>query len=192
MSNTPQTLKDGAIALVIALFLIALGALGAYFPLKRHFQAKLEALKPEVVQVVTERLDTAKFAPKEPIEKDVIKYIRIPVADSSAIESLIRDKDALLADVARLERNNDSLVLVLKREQKVYADSSYRAVVSGISPQLDSIEVYNKTIMETKIVTQKQFRKFDYGVQVGNGLVCPVNSTPNFGWYVGFGLTYHF
>ena len=192
MSNTHQTLKDGAIALVIALFLIALGALGAYFPLKRHFQAKLEGLKPEVVQVVTERLDTAKFAPKEPIEKDVIKYIRIPVADSSAIESLIRDKDALLADVARLERNNDSLVLVLKREQKVYADSSYRAVVSGISPQLDSIAVYNKTIMETKIVTQKQFRKFDYGVQVGNGLVCPVNSTPNFGWYVGFGLTYHF
>ena len=192
MSNTPQTLKDGAIALVIALFLIALGALGAYFPLKRHFQAKLEALKPEVVQVVTERLDTAKFAPKEPIEKDVIKYIRIPVADSSAIDSLIRDKDALLADVASLERNNDSLVLILKREQKVYADSSYRAVVSGISPQLDSIEVYNKTIMETKIVTQKQFRKFDYGVQVGNGLVCPVNSTPNFGWYVGFGLTYHF
>lgn len=192
MSNTPQTLKDKAIALVIALFLIALGALGAYFPLKRHFQAKLEALKPEVVQVVTERLDTAKFAPKEPIEKDVIKYIRIPVADSSAIESLIRDKDALLADVASLERNNDSLVLILKREQKVYADSSYRAVVSGISPQLDSIEVYNKTIMETKIVTQKQFRKFDYGVQVGNGLVCPVNSTPNFGWYVGFGLTYHF
>ena len=124
MSNTPQTLKDGAIALVIALFLIALGALGAYFPLKRHFQAKLEALKPEVVQVVTERLDTAKFAPKEPIEKDVIKYIRIPVADSSAIESLIRDKDALLADVARLERNNDSLVLVLKREQKVYADNA--------------------------------------------------------------------
>ena len=192
MSNTPKTLKDGAIALVIALFLIALGALGAYFLLKRHFQAKSEALKPEVVQVVTERLDTAKFAPKEPIEKDVIKYIRVPVADSSAIESLIRDKDALLADVASLERNNDSLVLILKREQKVYADSSYRAVVSGISPQLDSIEVYNKTIMETKIVTQKQFRKFDYGVQVGNGLVCPVNSTPNFGWYVGFGLTYHF
>lgn len=192
MSNTPKTLKDGAIALVIALFLIALGALGAYFLLKRHFQAKSEALKPEVVQVVTERLDTAKFAPKEPIKKDVIKYIRVPVADSSAIESLIRDKDALLADVASLERNNDSLVLILKREQKVYADSSYRAVVSGISPQLDSIEVYNKTIMETKIVTQKQFRKFDYGVQVGNGLVCPVNSTPNFGWYVGFGLTYHF
>ena len=192
MSNTPQTLKDGAIALVIALFLIALGALGAYFTLKRHFQAKLEALKPEVVQVVTERLDTAKFAPKEPIEKDVIKYIRIPVADSSAIESLIRDKDALLADVARLERNNDSLVLVLKREQKVYADSSYRAVVSGISPQLDSIEVYNKTIMETKIVTQKEWRKFDYGVQVGVGLVCPVNSTPNFGFYTGFGITYHF
>lgn len=82
--------------------------------------------------------------------------------------------------------------LYLPREQKVYADSSYRAVVSGISPRLDSIEVYNKTIVETKIATQKEWRKFDYGVQVGVGLVCPVNSTPNFGGYVGFGLTYHF
>src|SRR5574344_125382 len=55
MSNTPQTLKDKAIALVIALFLIALGALGAYFLLKRHFQAKLEALKPEEVEYYIHR-----------------------------------------------------------------------------------------------------------------------------------------
>src|SRR5574344_8190 len=173
MSNTPQTLKDKAIALVIALFLIALGALGAYFPLKRHFQAQIEALKPEVVQVVTERLDTAKFAPKEPIEKDVIKYIRIPVADSSAIESLIRDKDALLADVASLERKNDSLVLILKREQKVYADSSYRAVVSGISPQLAAIELYNKTIVETNFATHDDRRDLHYGAPVRAGHLCP-------------------
>ena len=55
MSNTPQTLKDGAIALVIALFLIALGALGAYFLLKRHFQAPIEALKPEAVKYYIHR-----------------------------------------------------------------------------------------------------------------------------------------
>ena len=185
-------MNKGLLYGISLLLAFLLGAAVSYPLIKGHFQAKLEALKPEVVQVVAERLDTAKFAPKEPIKKDVIKYIRIPVADSSAIESLIRDKDALLADVASLERNNDSLVLILKREQKVYADSSYRAVVSGISPRLDSIEVYNKTIMETKIATQKEWRKFDYGVQLGGGLVCPVNSTPNFGWYVGFGLTYHF
>ena len=55
MSNTPQTLKNGAIALVIALFLIALGALGAYFPIKGHFRAELEALKPEVVEYYIHR-----------------------------------------------------------------------------------------------------------------------------------------
>lgn len=170
MSNTPQTLKNGAIALVIALFLIALGALGAYFPLKRHFQAELEALKPEVVQVITR--DTIR--PSMPIEIEK----RILVRDTIAI--------AVTDTLLKID------TLYLPREQKVYADSSYRAVVSGISPRLDSIEVYNKTIVETKIAIQKEWRKFDYGVQVGVGLVCPVNSTPNFGGYVGFGLTYHF
>lgn len=101
---------------------------------------------------------------------------------------LVRDTIAIAVTDTLLKIDT----LYLPREQKVYADSSYRAVVSGISPRLDSIEVYNKTIVETKIATQKEWRKFDYGVQVGVGLVCPVNSTPNFGGYVGFGLTYHF
>lgn len=39
--------------------------------------------------------------------------------------------------------------IYLPREYKVYRDSSYRAVVSGIDPRLDSIETYNAT----KIVT---------------------------------------
>lgn len=118
------------------------------------------------------------------IEKVDTTYIYYPIE----IERRIVKKDTIKIAVI------DTLVvrdtLYLPREQKVYADSSYRAVVSGIFPRLDSIEVYNKTI--TKIATQKEWRKFDYGVQVGVGLVCPVNSTPNFGFYTGFGITYHF
>lgn len=145
-----------------------IGAIVSYFPIKGYFQAKLEASKPEVVEYT--KTDTIVQIKPTFVERRIVKKDTIKIA---VIDTLIvRD------------------TLYLPREQKVYADSSYRAVVSGISPRLDSIEIYNKTI--TKIATQKEWRKFDYGVQVGVGLVCPVNSTPNFGFYTGFGITYHF
>ena len=82
--------------------------------------------------------------------------------------------------------------IFLPREQKVYADSSYRAVVSGVSPRLDSIEVYQRTVEITKVSTRKEWRQFTYGVQVGVGVVMPFNSSPSFGGYLGFGIGYNF
>lgn len=161
-----NTLK-WAVAIVIAL---AIGALATYFPVKRHFQTQIEALKPKVVEVIKTDTITA-YLPVE-IEK------RILVKDTIAIPIT----DTLL----RVD------TLYLPREQKVYADSTFRAVVSGVSPRLDSIEVYQKTIEITKIATQKEWRKFDYGLQGGVGLVVPINGKVNFGGYVGFGVSYHF
>ena len=40
-------------------------------------------------------------------------------------------------------------LVFLPREYLVYKDSSYRAVVSGVQPRLDSMEVYQKTITQT-------------------------------------------
>lgn len=37
----------------------------------------------------------------------------------------------------------------LPRTYKVYADTNYRAVVSGVQPRLDSIQTYNTTITQT-------------------------------------------
>jgi hypothetical protein len=155
----------GAVS-VLAAFLI--GALVSGLLVKGHFRAELETLTPEVIEDT--KTDTLVHIKPTFVERRIVKKDTIKIA---VIDTLVvRD------------------TLYLPREQKVYADSSYRAVVSGISPRLDSIEVYNKTI--TKIATQKEWRKWDYGVQVGVGLVCPINSTPNLGGYVGFGITYHF
>lgn len=155
--------------MVIAIPLV-IGALGMYFPLKSHFLAQIEALKPEVVEVIKTDTITA-YLPIE-IEK------RILVKDTIAIPIT----DTLL----RVD------TLYLPREQKVYEDSSYRAIVSGVCPRLDSIEVYQKTIEITKIATQKEWRKFDYGIQGGVGLLVPINGNVNFGGYIGFGVSYHF
>ena len=80
---------------------------------------------------------------------------------------------------------NDSVVL--PRQQVVYEDSMYRAVVSGYHPRLDEISVYPRTILQTvtndvmHTVSEKP-KRWGLGIQVGAGY-------PG-GWYVGVGVSY--
>ena len=57
----------------------------------------------------------------------------------------------------------DTLLVQLPKTRKVYQDSTYRAVVSGYEPNLDTISVYRKTqyINNTVYVPTKDTRK-DY------------------------------
>jgi hypothetical protein len=168
MSNTPQTFKNGAIALVIALFLIALGALGSYFLLKRHFQAISDTFKPDTVEVI--KYDTLNIL--KPVEIEKIKYLteKVPVY----IHDTLNHVDTFYA----------------QREQRVYGDSLYRAVVSGVDPRLDSLSIYRKTIDHyvTKKVTVK--RPWGIGVQLGYGLPIGVEGYKTYP-YVGIGISYN-
>ena len=146
------------------------GALASYFAVKGHFQAKLEDLTPEVIQVIkrdTLRLNSPILREIHKVTHDTIKIVM-----------------------------NDTIVrrdtLYLEREQRIYEDEDYKAFVSGVQPRLDSIYVYPKTIYETKVSTQKEWRRFTYGVQVGAGVVMPFNSVPSFGGYIGIGVGYNF
>lgn len=118
------------------------------------------------------------------IEKVDTTYIYFPIE----IERRILERDTIKVAIVDTLIKRDTLML--PREQVVYVDSSYRAIVSGVSPRLDSIEVYRREI--TKIATQKEWRKFDYGIQGGFGVVAPINSSPSIGGYLGFGISYHF
>ena len=162
-----NNLKIWAVSILTA-FLF--GALASYFAVKGHFQAKLEDLTPEVIQVIkrdTLRLNTPVLREIHKVTHDTIKIVM-----------------------------NDTIVrrdtIYLEREQRVYEDEEYKAFVSGFQPRLDSIYVYPKTIYETKVSTRKEWRQFTYGVQVGVGVVMPFNSSPSFGGYLGFGIGYNF
>ena len=162
-----NNLKIWAVTLLTA-FLF--GALASYFAVKGHFQAKLEDLTPEVIQVIkrdTLRLNTPVLREIHKVTHDTIKIVM-----------------------------NDTIVrrdtIYLEREQRIYEDEDYKAFVSGFQPRLDSIYVYPKTIYETKVSTRKEWRQFTYGVQVGVGVVMPFNSSPAFGGYLGFGIGYNF
>ena len=162
-----NNLKIWAVSILTA-FLF--GALASYFAVKGHFQAKLEDLTPEVIQVIkrdTLRLNSPILREIHKVTHDTIKIVM-----------------------------NDTIVrrdtIYLEREQRIYEDEDYKAFVSGFQPRLDSIYVYPKTIYETKVSTRKEWRQFTYGVQVGVGVVMPFNSSPSFGGYLGFGIGYNF
>ena len=122
------------------------------------------------------------------IEKVDTTYIYYPIE----IERRIVKKDTIKIAVIDTLILRDTLYL--PREQKVYADSSYRAVVSGVSPRLDSIFVYPKTIYETRFATQNEWRRITFGLQVGVGGVIPLfsSSDPSLGAYIGVGLGFRF
>ena len=122
------------------------------------------------------------------IEKVDTTYIYYPIE----IERRIVKKDTIKIAVIDTLILRDTLYL--PREQKVYADSSYRAVVSGVSPRLDSIFVYPKTIYETRFATQNEWRRITFGLQVGVGGVFPLfsSSDPSLGAYIGVGLGFRF
>ena len=76
----------------------------------------------------------------------------------------------------------------LIRQEVIYKDSTYTAVVGGIEPYLKSIEIYPKTIYvnNNTTTTIKVRSRFGLGVQVGYGL-----SRNGLQPYVGIGVQYN-
>lgn len=119
-------------------------------------------------------------------------------------ETLIRRalKDSIIiVPVHDTIRVRDTTFVRLEREEKVYEDSSFRAVVSGYEPRLDSIEVRTKTVFITRTlpnnnnIARKAHRfGLSFGAQGGVGYVRTFGGDPGMGVYtgLGIGLTYTF
>lgn len=78
-------------------------------------------------------------------------------------------------------RVRDTLLI---RERKVYQDSTYRAVISGIDATMDSLQVYRPTITIDHYIKPK---RWNIGVQAGYGLT-PKGLQP----YIGVGIGVRF
>lgn len=129
--------------------------------------------KINTVEIVT-RVDT--FIKKDTVTKWHLKPIEVKVRDTIylPIDSVKQDGDSIL----------------LPRESKTYEDSTYRAVVSGYKPQLDTLMVFPNTIyISTEKVREiEKKRKFNIGLQVGSGYGI-FNRKPDV--YVGIGFQYN-
>ena len=161
--------KSWAVSILTAFLL---GCVVSYFAVKGHFQAKLGAQTTEIIQVV--KRDT----------------LRVPSPILREIHKVTHDTIKIVLNDTIVRRDT----IYLEREQRVYSDEDYTAFVSGISPRLDSIFVYPKTIYETRFATQDEWRRITFGLQVGVGGVIPLfsSSDPSLGAYIGVGLGFRF
>lgn len=111
-----------------------------------------------------------------------------PVAISHTVDTInkvkivYREKKDTLKTCDTIEK-----IIYLPREKLVYKDSTYRAVVSGVQPSLDSITVYKSTIYNTITNTVIKRNKFGLGVQAGYGITGSKLEP-----YIGVGITYNF
>lgn len=102
--------------------------------------------------------------------------------DTNKVKIIYRENKDTLKVCDTIEK-----VIYLPRERLVYKDSTYRAVVSGVQPSLDSITVYKSTVYKTITNTVIKRNKFGLGVQAGYG-VTGSKLEP----YIGIGITYNF
>ena len=77
------------------------------------------------------------------------------------------------------------------KETAEYRDSTYRAWVSGVSPRLDSIEVYPRTIYRREyvyrdVIKREKRKRFGIGLSAGYGF-----SRDGFSPFVGVGVSYN-
>lgn len=169
MSNS-KSFVWGAVSILTALLV---GALVSGLLVKGHFEAILDNITPQVDTTYihdTLRVPKPVFVASKPIHDSIPVPVPYPVA--------VHD------------------TLYLPKEQKYYADSTYKAWVSGVSPTLDSIYVFPTTKIITKTIPVPMVKKqrLNFGVQVGVGAVQPFAQpfSPKLGYYVGLGAEWNF
>lgn len=124
--------------------------------------------------------DTVTVRMPVPVEHTVLRYVtaKLPTAPAAPTGSDLSDK----SDPSAL---SDSTTVMLPLEGREYADSSYRAWVSGFRVSLDSIRIYPRTVT----VTRTRLPRWSLGIQAGLELstTTGIRLTP----YIGVGITYN-
>lgn len=110
-------------------------------------------LRTPEVRIETDTIvktDTLRYDSLIPMKEEIVKYTKIYVRDT--VTEVVVDS------------------VEIPVTQKVYADSSYTAWVSGYEPTLDSIEVYQRERIITNTVTiDKKRSRIGIGVHAGYG-----------------------
>lgn len=134
---------------------------------------------------VTVRRDTI-------VMRDTIR-VTMPAEVVTHYVEHVKEKPVIVRDTEVVERDpqvvyvrGDSVEIPI--EQKLYADTTYTAWVSGYKPSLDSIEVYRKTEVHREIITlRKKAQRWGIGITGSYGY-----GTRNKGFepFVGIGVCY--
>ena len=162
--------KDGLIGLAILAVLL----MAAFFVGRCTGQAETA---DEVKSDTVIKRDTVSIPDPQPhlVTQEVIRYKYVPA--TSKPDTVYKEKHDTIIRV-------EDGVAVIPISLKTYTDSStYKAVVSGYDPRLESIEVYQQVV---EITTARKPPKWSIGLQ-GGVYATPVGVQPG----IGVGVTYN-
>lgn len=154
------------------------------------------------IRGLEKELDRYKNAPADTVTN--VKVDTLLYDNPQLIEQYESEKEKVAIEVRRLKKqlaaalnvpadtleihDTTTQLVYLPREYLVYKDTNYRAVVSGVQPRLDSLEIYRPTITNTitKYVEVKKKTKWGLGVQAGYGY-----NGRKWSPYVGAGVSFN-
>lgn len=134
--------------------------------------------------------------PAKPVEP-IVQIDTLILHDTLTVEKpvprIVRVIDTMLVPVVDTVHTRDSVFILLPREQKIYEDSTYRAVVSGYKPSLDSISVYHTTkVITTTVTIPQKVKHWGIGVHAGVGVQYgTIGKRMDVGPYIGVGISYN-
>ena len=133
-----------------------------------------KSIKTDTVTVTKTTYDTVKIDNPVPVDNFKIKTVRDTFIDY------------------KVDTFNKVVEVEIPIEQKVYKqDSLYTAYVSGYKPQLDSINIYRRTITNTITVNNKIVKKKHIGLGINGGIGYGMISK-KIEPFVGVGVSYMF
>lgn len=130
-------------------------------------------------------IDELRNAPADTVT--IVKTDTVKVDSPVPVHHYIKERDTAFIVLTDVKVDTVKELVFLPREYMVYKDSTYRAVVSGVQPRLDSIEVYQRNTVQTvtKTIRLPDRKRWGLGVQAGYGYDGK-RLTP----YVGIGVQY--
>lgn len=151
--------------LPVLLLLLAVFTGGFLFGRKGRKEVEIEVIKTKVDTLY--RTDTILVEKPKIVERRVV--------DTMVVEAL----DYIVV--------HDTAYVNLPREEVIYRDSSYRAVVSGFLPRLEELEIYQKEKIVT-IQTERVIKPSPWALSIQGGYgVSAKGLTP----YIGVGVSYN-
>lgn len=151
---------------IIAFFAILSFVLG-----RKSVKTPENTIKRDTVEVVI--IDTEFVETPVPVYREIVRTEYLAVTDT-----IVR---------------NDTAYIQVPIERKVYQDSTYRAVISGYKPNLDSLWVYNTThyVTITEKVKEKA-SKWGFNATIGPGVVIAPSGkvSAGIGATIGFGYSF--
>lgn len=138
------------VALSLLFLVILAAALWRIRGLERQV-AELENAPADTIQIV--RIDTLKVDTPVPVHH------------------YIKERDTAFIVLTDVKVDTIKELVYLPREYMVYKDTNYRAVVSGVQPRLDSIEIFQRTYTNTitKTIKVPDRKRWGFGIQAGAG-----------------------